>query len=173
MFLHGRTHTAESRVWRKVTTPSLNSLAVQDLIGVCHIQTYVNKKVYRHMNLLPHIRNTVKSPDKKNHVVGFFTPPVRWEFFAHCESHIGFGSVWNIRVSVGGSVWNIRVSVGGSDQMLYEHITVWTPDVTDSWSCLPSYYLSYTSRHCVVSVVMVSRWLWVWLSTFTTFQNFQ
>ena len=47
-----------------VSKEGRNSLVVQVLIGVCHIQTYVNKKAYSDMNLCAHTRNEVRSPEK-------------------------------------------------------------------------------------------------------------
>ena len=41
-----------------------NSLVDQVLIGVCDMQTYVNKKAYIRMNLRAHTRNEARSPEK-------------------------------------------------------------------------------------------------------------
>ena len=61
-------------MWRPVVSTSRNtlhlrsegrnSLVGQDPIDVCHVQTYADKKVCRHMNLRARIRNVAKSPDK-------------------------------------------------------------------------------------------------------------
>ena len=121
------------RVWRPVVSTSRNtlhlrsegrnSLVGQDPIDVCHVQTYADKKVCRHMNLRARIRNVAKSPDKIAFSVSLWH---QWDGsfvqFAHCEVHIGFGLVCSM-----------HVCGGGSDQM-YEHITVSTPDITVSCS---------------------------------------
>jgi hypothetical protein len=41
-----------------------NWLVDQDLIGVCHMHTYVHKKIPRHMKLRAHTRNTTNSSGK-------------------------------------------------------------------------------------------------------------
>jgi len=41
-----------------------NLLVAQVLIGVCHMQTYVNKKACKPMNLRTHSRNEAKLTDK-------------------------------------------------------------------------------------------------------------
>ena len=45
-------------------TEGPNSLVDQDLIGVCHMHTYVHRKIHRHLNSHVHTRNTVNSSDK-------------------------------------------------------------------------------------------------------------
>ncbi len=42
-----------------------NSLVDQILVGVCHMQTYENKKACSHMNLRAHTRNEARSPEKR------------------------------------------------------------------------------------------------------------
>jgi hypothetical protein len=41
-----------------------NLITSQELIGICHMQTYANKKTCRHMNLRAHTTHAVKSPDR-------------------------------------------------------------------------------------------------------------
>ena len=41
----------------------IRSLVVQDVLGVCHIQTYVNKKASVGMNFRTHTRNRAKCPE--------------------------------------------------------------------------------------------------------------
>jgi hypothetical protein len=58
--LLGRVYDALPRVHRE----GRNSLVDQDLIGVCHMHTYVYKKIPRHMKFRAHTRNTSNSSDK-------------------------------------------------------------------------------------------------------------
>ena len=52
--------------WTCVRKEGRNSCVVQTLTGVWHIQTYVNKKTYSHMNLCAHTRNEERSPEKSS-----------------------------------------------------------------------------------------------------------
>jgi hypothetical protein len=92
------------------------------VIGVCHMQTYVNKKVWRHMDLRAHIRNTGTSSDKIA-----FSGSLRHKrdaSFAHCEARI-----WD--------VLQYACLCRRSDEMLWEHIAVLTPGVTElNWRVL-------------------------------------
>jgi hypothetical protein len=117
ILLLGRAHATRPHVHRE----GHKWLVVQDLIGVCHMHTYVHKKIPRHMNFRSHTRNTAKSSDE----IAFSGSLQRqWDgTFAHCEVHNG----WWLPCRV-------YVYVGSSDQMLYQHITVLTLDITASCS---------------------------------------
>ena len=60
ILLLGRAHVARARVHRE----GHNLLVAQDLIGVCHIHTYVHRKIRRPMNSRAHTRNTANSSEK-------------------------------------------------------------------------------------------------------------
>jgi hypothetical protein len=79
ILLHGRSHVVGTRVFKD----GRHSLVDQDVVGVCHMKTCVNEKVYRHMTLCVYIRNTETSPDKIT-----FSDSWRHKWggsFAHCE----------------------------------------------------------------------------------------
>ena len=76
-----------------VSKEGRNSLVVQVLIGVCHIQTYVKKKAYSDMNLCAHTRNEVRSPEK--HV---FLDSQCDERFKDSDTHRGFVCSRNMKV---------------------------------------------------------------------------
>ncbi len=60
--------------------------------------------------------------------------------YGHCEGHNGW---W--------LACRMNVYAGGSDQMLYQHITVLTPDITSSCSSVPPSFLSLV-------VILVMFW---------------
>jgi hypothetical protein len=96
------------------------------------------------MNFRAHIRHTATSSDKIA-----FSDSLRHQrdaSFAHCEARIRPGKFCSM-----------HVSAGDSHEILWEHIAVLTPGVTDSFSCPPPYYRA-TSRHCACSKVSGSLW---------------
>jgi hypothetical protein len=53
-----------TRVMKLLRKEDRNSLVTQDRIGVCQIQTNMNKKACEHMNLRAHTRNEARSTTK-------------------------------------------------------------------------------------------------------------
>ena len=135
ILLLGRPHPTPAHVDRE----GHNSLVDQDLIGVCHIHTYVHRKIHRHINSRAHTRNTVNSPDK----IAFS------DSFRH--QRVGCIGWWFACI--------MHVCAGGSDQMLYQHIPVLTPDITTFCSSLPPSFLDI-----VVRLVMFRCFDVVWCS---------
>ena len=54
-----------ARVMKLSRKEDRNSLVAQDRIGVCQMQTNMNKKACKHMTLRAHTRNEARSTDKK------------------------------------------------------------------------------------------------------------
>ena len=78
-----------------------NLITSQDLIGIFHMQTYTNKKTFRHMNLRTHTTHTVKWPDRN---LLSDSSQRQWDgSFVHCEGHNGLGCVCNMKVCALGS----------------------------------------------------------------------
>jgi hypothetical protein len=141
IFFHGHAHVACTDVSHLVswtcpyTRPRVhregrNWFVDQDLIGVCHMHTYVHIKIPRHMKLRAHTRNTANSPDKS--AFSDSLQRQRDTSFSLCEGHNGW---W--------LVCRMQVYAGGSDQMLYQHITVLTPVITASGSSVPPSFLVF------------------------------
>ena len=64
---HSRHHLASGMYTRFIKLrrkEGRNSNVTQDQIGVCHMQTNMNKKASEHMNFRAHTRNAAISTDK-------------------------------------------------------------------------------------------------------------
>ena len=124
ILLLGRADAARPRVHRG----GRNWLVAQDLIGACHMDTCVHKKIPRHMKLRAHTRDTANSPGKS--AFSGSLQRKRHASFAHCQGHNG----WRLAC-------RMHVYAGGSDHMLYQRTTVLTPGITASCSSVqPSLY---------------------------------
>jgi hypothetical protein len=137
ILLLGRADAARPHVHRR----HRNWLVAQDLIGTCHIHTCVHKKIPRHMKLRAHTRDTVNSPGKSTFSGSLQRK--RDASFAHCQDHNG----WRL-------VCRMHVYARGSDHMLYQRITVLTPDITDSFSSVQPSFLAF-----IVVIVVLFRGL--------------
>ena len=124
---------------------------------VCHMHTYDHRKIPKHINSRTPTRNTTNSPDK----IAFSGSLRRQRVgcFAHCEGHIGW---WFL--------FSMHVCAGDSDQMLYQHIPVLTPDITGSYSSVPPSFLT------IVVMLVLFRCFLMWFgasksSLLPTFQK--
>jgi hypothetical protein len=96
---HSRHHLPSgmyTRSWTDVCKEGHDSLVDQVLIVVWHIQTYVNKKVWCHMNFCTHTRSEARSPEKPTFLDSSHDQWV--EGFTNAESHNRVGRVCNMKV---------------------------------------------------------------------------
>jgi hypothetical protein len=85
ILLLGRDDAARPRVHRG----GRNWLVDQEIIGACHMDTCVHKKIPRHMKLRAHTRDTANSPDKS--AFSGSLQRKRDASFTHCQVITGGG----------------------------------------------------------------------------------
>lgn len=160
ILLLGRADAARPRVHRG----GRNWLVAQDLIGACHMHTFVHKKIPRHMKLRAHTRDTANSPGKS--AFSGSLQRKRDASFAHCQGHNG----WRLACKM-------HVYAGGSDHMLYQRITVLNPGITASCSSVQPSFLAFIVVIVLFRGLMMVRMLFEKniskSSLLATFQNWR